>query len=931
MRAPLLTLPGLLLALSGAGETPSEENPAAGDPAPRLVFHGHDAGLRDLLIRRAEVWHDAGDFLLAVLSPNLVETLHARGIATQALPAEAAGGLDLWLVADDHAGDELAPHARRLATAAGVHVLAVPANLSPFADGGQHACHTGVARVRREPVRPAPVLRWRGLEGARGIEALGAGDPRIQALVDQVDAAKLQANNAALVAIPTRRSDQPGGFQAQAQIKASLEAFGLSVTLQDFGPTADNVVAEIPGAVTPERIVVIGAHYDSIGGLATGPAPGADDNGSGTAAVIELARILATAGPFENTIRLMLFAAEEFGLVGSNYAAAQSVASGEEILAMLNMDMIAYRAPGDTRDVDFITTSTTPSLTDFAAATGALYVPDWAWKKAGLTAGTSDHKSFWSHGFPAAFFFEDAHEYYPAIHTPADTQALATNDWDLARMIARGVLATAATLAEPLDLSISHAPLADTDDGVGPYLVTAAVTSLVGTTVNAVDVTWTVDGTTWSTAPLAFDGAQWKGLIAGGASPVDVEYYLTARDDAGYSEVAPEGADLGAEPYSFFVGTKTVFYATGFEGPGDEGWTHGAYSGTDDWQRGTPNGKAGDPSAAHSGTSVWGNDLGAAGFNGAYPANAESYLRSPVIDTTGSTNLWLEFRRWLNVEDAVHDQAQIYVDDLLFWQNTATFSGVVSTADEAWSEEEMHVFWAPGGAPSIQVEFRLRSDNSVQLGGWNLDSFAVVQRDPAPPPPAPGFTLSPATVAAVGGGEVVAAGSGMGGVLSVTVGGVPVPFTQGAGEVRFDAPVFGQLGAATVTVTTAAGVGSADLNVVAADPPVLVGPATVTIGGLLDVSVGAAPDGLAWLLLSLTSGATVVAGLPPLEIGGGNPTALLPLGSGVLDAAGAWSPAFPVPANPSLAGLLAYFEAVTFDPAGALLDTSGVLAVSIDE
>ncbi|MFH1701181.1 MAG: M28 family peptidase [Candidatus Zixiibacteriota bacterium] len=97
-----------------------------------------------------------------------------------------------------------------------------------------------------------------------------------------------------------------------------------------------NVVAVKPGSVYPNRQIVFGAHFDAVPG-----SPGADDNGSGTAGVLEIARILYDL-EMEMTIVFALFDAEEEGLLGAYDYAYSAQANGDSIICMLNMDMIGY-------------------------------------------------------------------------------------------------------------------------------------------------------------------------------------------------------------------------------------------------------------------------------------------------------------------------------------------------------------------------------------------------------------------------------------------------------------------------------------------------------------------------------------------------------------------------------------------------------------
>ncbi|UCD62780.1 MAG: M28 family peptidase [Candidatus Zixiibacteriota bacterium] len=112
-----------------------------------------------------------------------------------------------------------------------------------------------------------------------------------------------------------------------------------------------NVIAVKPGYAEPDRVIVIGGHYDSWASTAfMKHAPGADDNATGTATVLELARILADV-PLRKTVMFMAFSAEEAWLVGSLYAAEELARQGTDVEVMFNYDMIGYD-PNNYRRVD---------------------------------------------------------------------------------------------------------------------------------------------------------------------------------------------------------------------------------------------------------------------------------------------------------------------------------------------------------------------------------------------------------------------------------------------------------------------------------------------------------------------------------------------------------------------------------------------------
>ena len=189
--------------------------------------------------------------------------------------------------------------------------------------------------------------------------------------------------------------------------------------------TVRNVLAELPGAdpaLKSER-VVIGAHYDHLGlGGAGSLAPsligqihhGADDNASGTAGVLELARVAAShKGDWKRSLVLMAFAGEEIGLLGSSNFASHPTIPLTSIDAMLNMDMIG-RVAGDKLSIGGVGTSPAfkPALEDLGKDSGLVITTS----ESGY--GASDHTSFNARKIPVLFFFSGTHTDY---HKPSDT------------------------------------------------------------------------------------------------------------------------------------------------------------------------------------------------------------------------------------------------------------------------------------------------------------------------------------------------------------------------------------------------------------------------------------------------------------------------------------------------------------------------------
>jgi hypothetical protein len=200
-------------------------------------------------------------------------------------------------------------------------------------------------------------------------------DRELRAILREVDSRRVEKIVRKLVSFGTRHTlstqDDPvrGIGAARDWIFAELQRYAaasggrMTVELQSYiQPPADripvptritNVVATLRGSVTPERVYVVSGHYDSrVTDVmnATADAPGADDDASGVAVSMELARVMATRAP-KSTIVFAAVAAEEQGLYGSRYMAAQYKAAGADVHAMFTNDIVgSSRADDGTRD-----------------------------------------------------------------------------------------------------------------------------------------------------------------------------------------------------------------------------------------------------------------------------------------------------------------------------------------------------------------------------------------------------------------------------------------------------------------------------------------------------------------------------------------------------------------------------------------------------
>ncbi|QRK09171.1 M28 family peptidase [Archangium violaceum] len=226
--------------------------------------------------------------------------------------------------------------------------------------------------------------------------------------------------------------------KAREYMHRELQELGYTVNDQvsrDGELDVANVVAEKRGTRFPDEVVLVGAHYDAF-------YAGADDNSTGVAAVLELARVLS-AHSFERTVRFVGFDLEEFGLVGSTRYVNEQV-KGEKVVVALILDSIGYRdtTPGSQQSVPPLSF---PSAADFILATtnaDSSQQADELWalnQRLGLTRVMtlgapgngngpatgdlmrSDHAPFWLAGKPAIFLGDTADLRSPHYHQPTDT------------------------------------------------------------------------------------------------------------------------------------------------------------------------------------------------------------------------------------------------------------------------------------------------------------------------------------------------------------------------------------------------------------------------------------------------------------------------------------------------------------------------------
>lgn len=268
--------------------------------------------------------------------------------------------------------------------------------------------------------------------------------------------------------IGERNTGKPRALEAAAvYIEHALSVDGLTTSVQHYqcvGLDVRNIIAERRGASAANEIVVIGAHYDSAPGT-----PGANDNASGVAATLELARYFAEVLP-ERTIRFVAFVNEEppyfqSNLMGSMVYAKACRGRGDRIVAMLTPETVGYYSDRrGSQQYPYPFKLAFPSAGNFIAFIGnnasrdllrrsvGAFRSSVAFPSEGAFApesiqgiGWSDHWSFWQAGYPGIMVTDTAPFRYPYYHDPRDTPEKI--DYDRLARVVDGLAGTIRELA----------------------------------------------------------------------------------------------------------------------------------------------------------------------------------------------------------------------------------------------------------------------------------------------------------------------------------------------------------------------------------------------------------------------------------------------------------------------------------------------------
>jgi hypothetical protein len=274
-------------------------------------------------------------------------------------------------------------------------------------------------------------------------------DPIIIKIIQRIETSMIQGYLENLTAFGPRVTSESACYNAGMYIYNEFIDMGLEVkqfnwSAKEYGIdfNGTDIEATLNGVdKTSDEIYIICAHYDSVPG-----SPGADDDGSGVAAVLSAAEIMSHYN-FSHTVKFITFDGEEQGLLGSFFYAKNADESLDNIIVVLNMDLIGYKKfPSSPKILRIFYDDNSYSLAEFTANVSLKYddVIDCDVRFSGWT-DTSDHYAFWLWGYRALFYFEG--ERTPYYHTYQDT--VANMDMEYNTQTARLIIATLCELSQP--------------------------------------------------------------------------------------------------------------------------------------------------------------------------------------------------------------------------------------------------------------------------------------------------------------------------------------------------------------------------------------------------------------------------------------------------------------------------------------------------
>jgi hypothetical protein len=341
----------------------------------------------------------------------------------------------------------------------------------------------------------------------------------------------------------SRHSSSVHNPKAAQFIYERFQSYGLQPLYMNYSATGSNVYVKKTGTKYPNRQFIICAHYDD---MPSGPlAPGADDNASGSCAVMEAARLLANQS-FDYTLIFVLFDEEEQGLIGSKNFVDSAYFRGDSILGAINLDMISWDG---NNDYQINIRSNTQSLPMAYTAINIFYIyqpiliPFIV-----MNITSSDHASFWTRGYKAICGIQQRSEVNQYYHTVNDKFQIISMPYYLS--YTKSAIAALMTFGWDYLADIIHTPITISQPLV-PVNTSAVIKSThnIAKNIYGPRLYYKVNNGPLNYVTYNYNNLDtFKFTIPGQSAGSLVKYYIAAQDSLGKFVVTKPSRGRGISP-----------------------------------------------------------------------------------------------------------------------------------------------------------------------------------------------------------------------------------------------------------------------------------------------------------------------------------------------------------------------------------------------
>lgn len=262
-----------------------------------------------------------------------------------------------------------------------------------------------------------------------------------------------------------------------------------------------------------------------------------------------------------------------------------------------------------------------------------------------------------------------------------------------------------------------------TDRAIALHVTTPTGNVCPPPAVTRMSVTWKPRDGIASAFDLTANGDDWTGEFPDQPNGTILYYSVDIQLDDGSTQVFPNNE---ADPlYQVMIGHGTPIWCESMDA--NPQWEQTSTSGFD-WEWATlPSGPlSGDPRYAHTGTGAIGTDLTG---DGLYRTSSTTTISTPVVDVSSFARVHLQYWRWLDVEDALYDRADILANGESVWSNVKSINGTLDHLDREWRYHDIDVTDKVDAEGYMKITWSLKSDVSKELAGWTLDDVCLVGFD----------------------------------------------------------------------------------------------------------------------------------------------------------------------------------------------------------